>query len=243
MKPGEVLISIQNVSIAYSIKRGFLKWSKFTPLKSISFDLHRGETVGIIGRNGAGKSTLLRAIAGIIEPDGGCIINHGARVSLLSLGVGFMPNLSGRENAMLSGMLMGLSRTQIKNRIDAIMDFAELGDFFDQPLRNYSTGMRARLGFATAIQIDPDVLLVDEVLGVGDEEFRAKSAAAMKKLIKSEKTVILASHVIAMMKDLCDRIVWIENGFAKSTGPAESVLKEYIVAQNVKAPMKIEVRS
>ncbi|MGD8449366.1 MAG: ABC transporter ATP-binding protein [Desulfobacterales bacterium] len=231
MAAGEVLISVKNISVSYSIKRGFLKWSKFTPLKNISFDLHRGETVGIIGRNGAGKTTLLRMIAGIIEPNKGCIINCGARVSLLSLGVGFMPNLSGRENAMLSGMLLGLSRGQIAKRIDAIIDFAELGSFFDQPLRTYSTGMRARLGFATAIQVDPDVLLVDEVLGVGDEEFRAKSTSEIMRLIKSDKTVILASHVLPVLRDLCQRVVWIENGYAKNIGSTETILKKYLLAQ------------
>lgn len=227
MTTGDILIRVEDVSISYSIKKGMLKWSKFTPLKRISFDLHRGETVGIIGRNGAGKSTLLRAMAGIIEPDSGHIHNYGARVSLLSLGVGFMPNLSGRENVMLSGMLLGLNRNQISRRLGAIIDFAELGDFFDQPLRTYSTGMKARLGFATAIQVNPDVLLVDEVLGVGDEEFRKKSTEEMKKLIKSDKTVILASHVISTMKDLCDRIVWIENGVVKSIGETQAILDIY----------------
>ncbi len=227
MSPHEVLISVQNVSISYSIKKGFLRWSKFTPLKDISFDLHRGETIGIIGRNGAGKSTLLRAIAGIIEPDRGRIVNNGARISLLSLGVGFVPNLSGRENAILSGMFMGLSRKKITERLDAIMDFAELGEFFEQPLRTYSTGMRARLGFATAMQVDPDVLLVDEVLGVGDEQFRAKSADAMKRLIKSDRTVILASHVIALMKDLCDRVLWIEDGEVKYAGETKRTIDIY----------------
>lgn len=193
----------------------------------IVLGMHRGETVGIIGCNGAGKTTLLRAMAGIIEPDSGRILNYGARVSLLSLGVGFMPNISGRENAMLSGMLLGLTRKQITKRIDAIIDFAELGVFFDQPLRTYSTGMHARLGFATAIQVDPDVLLVDEVLGVGDEEFRVKSAFEMKKLIKSDKTVILTSHVISTMKELCDRILWIENGLVRHVGQTQTILDIY----------------
>ena len=138
-----------------------------------------------------------------------------------------MPNLSGRENAMLSGMLLGLSRKQITKRIDAIIDFAELGVFFDHPLRTYSTGMRARLGFAMAIQVDPDVLLVDEVLGVGDEEFRVKSACEMKKLIKSDKTVILTSHVISTMKELCGRILWIENGLVRHVGQTQTILDIY----------------
>lgn len=225
MSTGDVVISVRNVSVSYPVRQGFLKWSRYTPLKDISFDLHRGETLGIIGRNGAGKSTLLRMIAGIIEPDGGQIINHGVRVSLLSLGIGFVPHLSGRENAMLSGMLMGLSKSEIAARLDAIVAFAGIEDFIDQPLSTYSTGMRARLGFSTAIQVDPDVLLIDEVLGVGDEEFRKKSTAEMKRLIKSDKSVVLVSHSLPTVKELCNHVVWIEDGQIKQLGDTEAVLE------------------
>lgn len=227
MSEHEALISLQNVSMSYSIRAGMFRWSKYTPLNDISFDLHRGETVGIIGRNGAGKSTLLRLIAGIIEPDAGRIVNHGARTSLLSLGVGFVPHLTGRQNAMLSGMLLGLHRDEIAQKMDAIIEFTDLGEFIDQPLRTYSSGMRARLGFSVAIQVDPDVLLIDEVLGVGDEEFRKKSTAEMKRLIKSDKTVVLVSHALPVVKELCDRLVWIENGFVKGAGETEAILKLY----------------
>lgn len=228
MTKHETLISLQEVGVSYPIKRGFLKWSKHTPLENISFDLYRGETIGIIGRNGAGKSTLLRMIAGIVEPDWGRIVNHGARVSLLSLGVGFMPHLNGRQNAILSGILLGLTRSQIEQRIDAIIDFSGLGQFIEQPLRTYSTGMRARLGFSVAIQVDPDVLLVDEVLGVGDQEFRTKSAEEMKKLIRSDKSVVLVSHNTRTLSELCDRLAWIENGILKDLGPTETVLERYL---------------
>lgn len=227
MTKQEALISLQNVGVSYPIKHGFLKWSKYTPLENISFDLYRGETIGILGRNGAGKSTLLRMIAGIVEPDHGRIVNHGARVSLLSLGVGFMAHLDGRQNAMLSGMLMGLSKSEIAERMDAIIEFSGLGQFIDQPLRTYSTGMRARLGFSVAIQVNPDVLLVDEVLGVGDQEFREKSAAEMKKLIRSDKSVVLVSHNIRTLSDLCDRLAWIEDGNIKEIGLTANVLKKY----------------
>jgi len=215
MSAHEILISLQNVSLSYTVRAGMFKWSKYMPLSDISFDLHRGETVGIIGRNGAGKSTLLRLIAGILEPDRGQIINHGARVSLLSLGVGFVPHLSGKQNAMLSGMLLGLRRQEIARRMEAIIEFSGLGHFINQPLHTYSSGMRARLGFSVAIQVDPDVLLIDEVLGVGDEEFRTKSTSEMKRLIKSDKTVVLVSHSLPTVKELCDRAVWIEEGSVK----------------------------
>lgn len=229
MAAREVLISVQNVSVSYSIRGGLFKWSKFTPLQDISFDLHRGETIGVIGRNGVGKSTLLRLIAGILEPDRGRIVNNGARVSLLSLGVGFVPHLSGRQNAMLSGMLLGLRKAEIARKMDSIIEFSDLGAFFDQPLQTYSSGMRARLGFSVAIQIDPDVLLIDEVLGVGDEEFKKKSTTEMKKLIKSDKSVVLVSHNLATVRELCDKLVWVEGGRIRRTGPVEAVLDEYAV--------------
>jgi lipopolysaccharide transport system ATP-binding protein len=227
MSEHEILISLKNVSMSYAVRAGMFKWSKYTPLNDISFDLHRGETVGIIGRNGVGKSTLLRLIAGILEPDSGKIINHGARISLLSLGAGFVPHLSGRQNAILSGMLLGLHRSEIAEKMEAIIEFSDLGQFIDQPLRNYSAGMRARLGFSVAIQVDPDVLLIDEVLGVGDEAFRKKSSTEMKRLIKSDKTVVLVSHSLPIVKELCDKVVWIENGFIKASGKTETVLELY----------------
>jgi lipopolysaccharide transport system ATP-binding protein len=230
MRSEDVLMSLQDVSVSYSIRSGFFKWTRSFPLRDISFDLHRGETVGILGRNGAGKSTLLRLIAGIIEPDKGQVVNHGARVSLLSLGLGFVPHLSGRENAMLNGILLGLRLREIKARMDTIVDFSGLREFIDRPLRTYSAGMRARLGFSVAIQTDPDVLLIDEILGVGDEEFRAKSNAEIKRLIRSDKTVVLVSHQLPAVKELCDRVVWIEDGVINDSGDAQSVIARYIEA-------------
>jgi lipopolysaccharide transport system ATP-binding protein len=223
----DVLVSVQDVTVSYPIKKGYLKWGKYTPLKNISFDLHRGETLGIIGRNGAGKSTLLRMIAGIIEPDAGKIVNHGARVSLLALGVGFMPFLTGRENAMLSGMLLGMRRREILKRMDAIIEFSGLGEFIDQPLRTYSSGMTARLGFSVSIQATPDALLIDEVLGVGDEDFRKKSAEEMKRLIRSDTAIILVSHNIPVINELCNRAILIDQGTIKSAGLTADVLEQY----------------
>jgi len=227
MAAKDILISVQNATLSYPVKQGFLRWSKYTPFSNISFDLHRGETIGIIGRNGAGKSTLLRMIAGIIEPDQGRIVNHGASVSLLSLGVGFMPHLTGRENAMLSGMLLGLRMGDIAKQIDKIVEFAGLEKFIEQPLHTYSSGMRARLGFSIAIQASPDVLLIDEVLGVGDEEFREKSTAEMKRLIKSDKTVVLVSHSLPTIRELSNRLIWIQNGCIQYQGDVEKGLSLY----------------
>ncbi len=228
MSTHEVLISLEKVSMSYAIRKGMFGWSKYTPLHDISFDIHRGETVGVIGRNGAGKSTLLRLIAGILEPDGGRVVNRGARVSLLSLGVGFVPHLSGRQNAMLSGMLLGLRKSEIAQRMNAIMEFSDLGNFFDQPLQTYSSGMRARLGFSVAIQVDPDVLLIDEMLGVGDEEFRVKSTAEMKRLINSDKTIVLVSHSLPTLKELSDKLIWIDKGCVQHQGDVETVLSKYL---------------
>lgn len=227
MSAHEVVISLRNVGVSYPVRSGLFKWSKYTPLRDISFDLHRGETLGIIGRNGAGKSTLLRMIAGIVEPDEGVIVNHGARVSLLSLGIGFVPHLTGRENAMLSGMLMGLPKKEIARRMEAIIEFTGLHDFIDRPLKTYSSGMRSRLGFSVAVQADPDVLLIDEMLGVGDQDFRKKSTAEMKRLIKSDKTIVLVSHSMPTVRELCDRLVWIEDGVTKSIGETGEVLRLY----------------
>ena len=230
----EAVIEVSGVGLSYPIRSGFLKWSRYWPLLDISFEVFRGETLGLIGRNGVGKSSLLRMIAGIVEPDLGKIINRGVSVSLQSLGVGFVPYLTGRENAILSGMLMGLDREEIESRMRAIIDFSGLGEFIDQPLKVYSSGMKSRLGFSTAIQADPDVLLIDEVLGVGDDEFRIKSLAEMKKRIRSDKTVLLVSHQASIVKELCDRVVWIEGGSIQFVGAAQEALSQYACSANKK---------
>lgn len=232
MDKNEIIIKVDRVSMSYPIKSGFFKWSRHYPLKDVSFNLHRGETLGIIGRNGAGKSSLLRMIADIIEPDTGTIVNFGASVSLLALGVGFVPYLTGRENAILSGMLMGMSKREVESRMDAIIEFSGIGDFIDQPLRVYSSGMRSRIGFSTAIQANPDVLLIDEILGVGDEDFRIKSLAEIKKLIRSDKTVVLVSHQMPAIKELCDRVIWIDYGSVQFLGPTDEAIMQY--TSNVK---------
>jgi lipopolysaccharide transport system ATP-binding protein len=199
----------------------------FWALQDVSFELYRGETLGIVGRNGAGKSTLLRVLAGIITPERGKVVGNGYQASLLSLQVGFVPHLTGRENAILSGLLLGLHRREVEAAINEIIEFAELAEFIDEPVRTYSAGMKARLGFAVAFQANPDVLLIDEVLAVGDAEFRKKSAAAMRERIQSDKTVVLVSHNAPTLRELCDRAVWIENGVSRAEGSTEVVLRQY----------------
>ena len=163
-------------------------------LQDISLDLYQGETLGIIGRNAAGKSTLLRLIAGIIRQDRGLFVHRAQSTALLSLQAGFVPYLSGRENAIVSGLLLGLRRAEVEDKMQDIIDFSELGDFIDLPLSSYSSGMRARMGFAVAYQVDPDILLIDETLGDGDEAFQAKSSRAMHERIRSDRTIVLVSH-------------------------------------------------
>jgi len=221
------VLSVQHVGLAYRQRRGVFG-KAFWALKDVSFEVRHGETVGVIGRNGVGKSTLLRLLAGIIKPDHGRIINAGnARIALLSMQLGFVYYLSGRENAILSGMLMGLSRHEIEARMADIIAFSELGDFIDQPIATYSSGMVARLGFSVAFQIDPEILLIDEVLGVGDAEFSLKSTQMMKQKIRSNKTIVFVSHNGLLIQELCTRAVWIEEGVTRAAGETQDVLDQY----------------
>ncbi|MCP5195846.1 MAG: ABC transporter ATP-binding protein [Gammaproteobacteria bacterium] len=222
------LISLRNVGVCYWRSKSYLVRDVYWALQDVSFDLFQGETLGIIGRNGAGKSTLLRLISGIIRPDRGKFTNHrSATASLLSLQAGFERELSGRENAILSGMVLGMRRAEIIKKLAAIQEFSDLGDFFDEPIKEYSTGMLSRLGFSVSFQIDPDVLLIDEVLGVGDEEFSRKSTTVLREKIFSNKTIVLVSHSETTIRDLCDRAVWIDNGISQIEGNVETVLDAY----------------
>ncbi|HSC47313.1 MAG TPA: ABC transporter ATP-binding protein [Gammaproteobacteria bacterium] len=223
----EPLIELNNVGVCYARRSGFMRSSKFWALHDVTFQLHHAETLGVIGHNGAGKSTLLRLLAGILSPDRGEIVMRATRVSLQSLQVGFVHYMSGRENAILSGIMLGMRRRTVLEKIDEIRDFAELGDFFDEPVRSYSSGMRARLGFAVAFQADPDVILIDEVLGVGDAGFRQKSAAAMRAKIASDKTVVVVTHSVETVQELCDRVIWIDHGITRAVGNTKEVLTEY----------------
>lgn len=229
---GGPIISLRNVGVAYLRSRRILRQDPFWALKDVSFDLHQGEVLGVVGRNGAGKSTLLQLLADIIRPDRGTLVNRGVRAELLTLRLGFIPHLSGRENVILSGLLLGYRRTDLLKRMDDIVAFAELEDFIDQPLKTYSSGMGARLGFSVALQLNPDVLLIDEVLGVGDSEFREKSATALRNKIKSGMTAVLVSHSAGLVRRLCDRAVWIEHGKTVMEGDTETVMNAYTGSMN-----------
>jgi len=227
MKPRVPILALKNVGVFYQRRGKEPNWA----LQDISLNLFKGETLGVIGRNGAGKSTLLRLLAGIIRPDTGDYVNHGYQATLLSLQVGFVGYLSGRENIILSGLLLGIDLSQIKERIDGIIEFSGLGESIDDPIDTYSSGMKARLGFSAAFYVDPDILLVDEVLGVGDAEFVEKSTAVMKERIRSDKTVVLVSHNPNVVRVLCDRAVWIERGKTVAEGPTEEVMEAYRMSQ------------
>jgi lipopolysaccharide transport system ATP-binding protein len=225
------ILSLEQVGIYYKRKGGFLglHGDAFWALENISLSLYQGENLGIIGRNGAGKSTLLQLIAGILKPDRGqMLVERKYRASLLALQLGFIPYLSGRENAILSGMLMGMSRKQVELNLDKIVEFSELHEFIDQPVITYSSGMSARLGFSVANYADPDVLLIDEVLGVGDASFAIKSTEAMFEKMNSNKTVVFVSHNTSLIQQLCTRVVWIENGKTMAEGTTAEVLPKYI---------------
>jgi lipopolysaccharide transport system ATP-binding protein len=225
----ERLLELHGVGVSYKPRAGLLRRRRedFWALRDVSLRLCRGESLGVIGRNGVGKSTLLRVLAGIIVPDRGRIERNGCTAALLSLQVGFEPHLSGRDNAILSGMLLGLSHRRMVELMPAIIDFSELGAFIDEPIYSYSNGMKARLGFSVAMQMDPDVLLIDEVLGAGDADFQEKSSAAMKQRIRSDKTVVLVSHSPGTIRSLCDRAVWIEDGCTREEGMPGQVMESY----------------
>lgn len=223
------VLSVRNAGIHYKRNRGIFGEPVWA-FKDISFEVYQGETLGIIGRNGVGKSTLLRMMAGILKPDTGSFINHDKQsVSLLAMQLGFVPHLSGRENALLSGMLMGLSKRQMQEKMEAVIKFSELGEYIERPIATYSSGMLARLGFSVAFQVDPDILLIDEIIGVGDAEFSQKSAAVMCEKTRSHKTVVFVSHQEILMKQLCDRCIWIENGVSRMQGTPDEVFEQYHV--------------
>lgn len=224
------LVSLRGVGVSYWRRSGPFRRSRFWALRDVSFDLHEGETLGIVGRNGAGKSTLLRILARVIEPDRGTFDGADVTASLLSLKLGFVPHLTGRENALLSGMLQGLRRAAIAERMDEIVAFADLHDFIDQPIATYSSGMIARLAFAVAFQSRPDVLLIDEVWGVGDADFRQKSRRVMREMVSSRRTVVLVTHNLDLVRRFCDRAVWIEGGVSRAVGRPEDVIERYLGA-------------
>jgi lipopolysaccharide transport system ATP-binding protein len=222
-----IAISLEDVVVSYRKKLSLRPAERHTVLSGLSFDLIKGETLGIVGKNGAGKSTLLRLLAGVISPNRGTIVRNINRVSLLTLNLGLDPYLNGVDNARLSGLLLGISRQEIENSIKDIIEYSELGEAIYEPVRTYSSGMSARLGFSVGIHLHPDVLLIDEVLGVGDFEFRKKSNESLRKKIHSEQTVVLVSHNAAEIETLCNRVLWVENGKTRLAGSPEEVLSQY----------------
>ena len=232
-------VTVENVTIryrnlkAYSIKKQLFRKKNnekqyFEAVKNVSFQIEEGKILGIIGKNGSGKSTILRAIAGIFSPDEGTIDLHGHSISLLSIGVGFQKELTGRENIKLSGMLLGFSEEQIAAKTDEIIEFAELGDFIDMPVKTYSSGMYSKLAFSITAILETDIMLVDEVLSVGDHKFKKKSYNRMKKLIENkERTVIIVSHNMDTLEELCDEVMWMHEGVVKMIGEPKEVLEKY----------------
>lgn len=221
------LIRLDDVGIVYQGVRR-IGGTGYWALRHVDLGVREGEILGLIGHNGAGKSTLLRVLAGILRPDEGRLWQaRRLRVQLLSLGLGFVPHLSGRDNAILSGMLHGMTRRQMTAALPAIRDYAALGDFFNLPLNSYSSGMVLRLGFAVAMQSQPDVLLIDEVLGVGDADFLEKSTADLQRKMRSGMTCVLVSHQDDTIRQYCDRAVLVHGGRVIAQGDVEQTLRRY----------------
>ena len=244
---GQEVIALDNISKRYFLYHErarelktallhlpfFLKASRakepFWALRDISLSVRRGESVGIIGSNGAGKSTLLRIMARLAPPTQGKLTVRGRVSPLLELGAGFHPQLTGRENAILNAVLLGLSRKEAREKMPEITEFSELGEFIDQPMRTYSSGMYVRLGFAVAVHVKPEILLVDEVLAVGDAEFQGKCFAHIDRLRQEQVTIVLVSHDLESVKRFCDRAVLLNHGAIAAQGKPQSVVDEYLV--------------
>ena len=234
----EYAIIVDNLSVNYRsmksfrIKSNILKiWKKkdvFTALKNINFKIEKGSVIGVIGRNGSGKSTLLKTIAGIFSPDTGTVDIKDNTVALLSIGLGFNVELSGYENIILSGLLLGFTKEKINEKIDEIIEFSELGDFIYKPVKTYSSGMHSKLAFSITTLLDTDILLIDEVLSVGDISFREKSYAKIKEIIKNkDKTILIVSHSLNTIKEICSKTIWIDNGNLIDFDTTEKVVDNY----------------
>lgn len=227
--------SFQRLHRESSIKSAVLKWVRlqfprretFTALRDVSFQVPQGQTVGVVGRNGSGKSTLLTLLAHIYRPTQGRILVRGRVAALLELGAGFNDEFTGRENIFLNGVILGLTHAELEARLNDIMNFADIGDYIDTPVKHYSSGMKARLGFAVAVHSSPDVLLVDEVLAVGDANFQEKCFAKIEEFKAQGVTIFFVSHDIHAMRRVADRVLWIEDHIVRADGPAARVLAEY----------------
>ena len=219
------------------------RYEEFWALRDLSFEVPTGQTFGVIGSNGSGKSTLLKCLAGILVPDRGQVTTHGRVSALLELGAGFHPELSGRENVFLNGAILGLKKDEITARFDDIVEFAGLADFIDTPVKNYSSGMFVRLGFAVAANVEPDVLLIDEVLSVGDEAFQRKSAERIERFRREGRTIVFVSHGLGQVEQLCEQVAWIDHGELKMVGPAADVISAYRGDSHDAAPDPDEIGS
>lgn len=236
-KEKEIAITVKDLHVYYrdmkrfSLKKGFKDKGSgkiFKAVKGVSFEVPKGQILGICGKNGSGKSTLLRAISGIFSPDKGSIDLHGNSISLLSIGVGFQKQLTGYENIYLSGMLLGYSKEEIDTKVDEIIEFSELGDFVYKPVRSYSSGMYSKLAFSITAVLETDIMLIDEVLSVGDIHFKEKSYNKMKELISdSSRTVVIVSHSSKTIVDLCDKVIWLHDGLIKDEGDPQTIMDEY----------------
>jgi len=222
----ERITSIREYTIRM-LKRHRAAKDEFWPLRDISFEVARGEVFGIIGQNGAGKSTLLRVIAGIVRPTQGYVETRGRIAPLIELGAGFDSEMTGRENIFLYGSMLGFSTKRLMDRMSDIVDFSEMGDFLDVPLKNYSSGMAARLAFAVATDVDPDILLIDELLSVGDAAFAKKCTERIESFRKRGVSIVIVSHSLRSIITLCSRAAWLDHGRIRMIGPADEVAEKY----------------
>jgi lipopolysaccharide transport system ATP-binding protein/teichoic acid transport system ATP-binding protein len=237
-----ICISVQDVSVTYrtsfekkpTLSETFRRLGRrerivreIEALQGVSFEVEHGKVLGVVGANGAGKSTLVRTIAGILPPTSGRIEVDGRVSTLLALGVGFNRKLSGRENVVLGGLAAGLTRDHLAEKYEEIVEFAELEDFMDMPMQTYSSGMYGRLGFSVAVNMDPDILLIDEALSVGDAKFRKKSFEKMRELCQEDRTIVLVSHALGSIEELCDQAIWINKGQLQMEGEPEEVIHAY----------------
>lgn len=236
------IVSVKNISLKFkmeqnranSLKEFCVRWLKrdlksedFWALTDVSFDVEKGDVIGIIGHNGAGKSTLLKVISGIMKPTKGMIEAHGNIVPMLELGSGFDMELSGRENIYLNGAILGYSEEFLNEKYDEIVAFSELGNFIEAPLRTYSSGMLARLAFSVACIVEPEILIVDEILSVGDADFQEKSRARMMELMTGGTTVFFVSHSLKQIREMCNKVVWLEHGKIQAIGKTEEICNMY----------------
>ena len=242
----ETVIRLDSVSVRYrapnerisTFKEYAIRWLQgrikhefFMALNNVDLDIHRGDVFGLIGHNGAGKSTLLKVIARVLRPTTGRVRVRGRVAPLLELGAGFHPELSGRENIILNGAMFGFTRGQMEEKVNRIIDFSELHTFIDAPMRTYSSGMWARLGFAVATDVDPDILILDEVLSVGDEAFQRKCQARIQEFHQKQATILIVSHNTTLIEDMCQRAAWLDHGVVKAVGDAKTIGEMYRASQ------------